>query len=208
MCARCCAPRATGTFALVLGMWYHYLSQSQARARAARSTVGALYYAPAVHTGTPRCEREEERERERASSGVYILRDVPRIYPYYTRRLEGELRCFPERARDIATETETVFPLHPPFRPTCYRGKLSRKMKRVEKQRETITRDLSVRPQSTGLACGCPARITFIREIGRTRDIYIYTYTGAQSAAFSAGTTREAARARRSRTESGAATFE
>lgn len=94
-------------------MWYHYLSQSQARARAARSTVGALYYAPAVHTGTPRREREREKERgsekERvAGSGVYILRDVPRIYPYYTRRLGGELRCFPERARDIATETETA----------------------------------------------------------------------------------------------------
>lgn len=31
---------------LVLGMWYHYLSQSQARTP--RSTVGALYYAPAA----------------------------------------------------------------------------------------------------------------------------------------------------------------
>lgn len=58
-----------------------------------------------MHTGTPRDVKEKEKERgsekERvAGSGVYILRDVPRIYPYYTRRLGGELRCFPERARD------------------------------------------------------------------------------------------------------------
>lgn len=96
-------------------MWYHYLSQSQARARAREPrAVPSVHYImrlPCTRARRDAKEKEKERgsEKERvAGSGVYILRDVPRIYPYYTRRLGGELRCFPERARDIATETETA----------------------------------------------------------------------------------------------------
>lgn len=130
---------------------------------------------------------------------MYILRDVPRIYPYYTRRLGGELRCFPERARDIATETETASAIstHVLLRRTVPEDE-GREREREICQRETIPRDSSVRPQSSGLARGCPARITFVREIGRARDTYtrICTHTEARCCFLSGYHARSRSRAK------------
>ena len=84
---------------LVLGMWYHYLSQSQARTP--RSIVGALYYAHVVAHRRTGCH--EYKTRERVAS---IHCATCRIYSYYTCRLGV---CASPRELEISrTETKTT----------------------------------------------------------------------------------------------------
>lgn len=72
MCTLLCTESGRNVRASVRNVVPLLVTVTSARARAARSTVGALYYAPAVHTRARRDvkrEREGEREGERASSG-------------------------------------------------------------------------------------------------------------------------------------------
>lgn len=83
----CTLPRAAGTRASVRNVVPLLVTVTSAHA--ARSTVGALYYAPDARA---RCNA-------RASS-EYTLRDVPRIYSYYTRRLG--VRASPREKLEIS----------------------------------------------------------------------------------------------------------
>lgn len=64
---------------LVLGMWYHYLSQSQAHTP--RSTIGALYYAPAAHAVA---YTDAQAAANARASSEYTLRDVPYLFVLHT----------------------------------------------------------------------------------------------------------------------------
>jgi len=95
---------------LVLGMWYHYLSQSQARTP--RSIVGALYYAHVVAHRRTGCH--EYKTRERVAS---IHCATCRIYSYYTCRLgvcasPRELEISPLRRRRRLSQHSRLLRAH------------------------------------------------------------------------------------------------